>query len=188
MNDYRNKPDQRHEILYGKKKEEYWTCGKCMAVLVERVCMHCTRGQKEETEMSERMNELVKDYNTLTGRSIKRFSSIAEGEQRIMNFKTPPPKKTPAAPGPNARRAEGAKDSWDQDGVAERRSKRNSCTVDGTHYRTIVEAWTVLKLPPGMMIPFRAQLKKTTTATFTHHGASYRFVATPYQSEKEKPA
>lgn len=185
----------KHEQRYGDRIEVYYTCSKCMSIMVEMRCVHCSKKlktQAEEDAMSEQMDALVKEYNEITGKNIKRFASIGIGEQRLAaarfkkdNPSTPPPPK----PEPAVKKARRAKDvqksdavrqSWDDPKVAAQRGKRHSAVVEGHGtYKSVWWAFDALGLPKGQVIGFRKRLKAAHKGTFEHEGKAYHFTLAP---------
>jgi len=183
----------KHEQRYGDRVEVYYTCSKCMAVMVEMRCVHCSKKiktQAEEDAMSEQMDALVREYNDITGRNIKRFASIGIGEQRLAAAKfkrdnptaPPPPKPTVKKPRrkKDEQKSDAVRQSWDDPKVAAQRGKRHCAVVEGHGtYKSVWWAFDALGLPKGKVIGFRKGLKDTFKATFEHEGKAYHFTLAP---------
>lgn len=116
------------------------------------------------------MQDVVAEYNSLTGQNIKRFATVEIGEKRIALAKAskpvPQPKVKPTAP----KMEKPAKVK------AEARGHKQRITVDGTPHRSVAEAFDALGLPMGKHIKFRAKLKASGKETFEHEGKKYHFV------------
>lgn len=135
--------------------------------------------------------ELVAEYNKLTGKSIKKFSSRQAGEQQVANARvstdlkngrehaveksSKQPKQHKAA----GNAAEAIADSWKNKGVAAARSTKNKVKVGGEVYRSVAAAFEALKLPMSKHIAFRAKLKQQGRATFEGH----TFTVVPAEGE-----
>lgn len=141
--------------------------------------------------------ELVAEYNKLTGKSIKKFSSRQAGEQQVANArvstdlkngrehavekssKQPKQPKQPKANKPASTAAESIADSWKDKSVAAARSTKNKVKVGGEVYRSVAAAFEALKLPMSKHIAFRAKLKQQGRATFEGH----TFTVVPAEGE-----
>lgn len=137
-------------------------------------------------------SELVAYYNANSGKTpITKFSDRATAEKRCVDLfetlaaATPPvaeapavtevdvivanPETAPAASGKNAVspvRAAAIAKSWTDPDTAERRSARNSVSVDGIVYRSTKAAFIALGLPIAKHVAFRLTLKERGEATF----------------------
>lgn len=198
MENYRTKvsePIKREfrNSLTGRMEVSY-TCSKCLSVMVEMKCLHCSKKYKtqaEEAAMSEQMDALVKEYNELTGKKIKRFASVAIGQQRVEQARfrkenpTAPPPPKPEAPrkrrvAKDPDRSDSARRSWDDEKTAAQRGKRHSAQVEGHGtYKSVWQAFEALGLPMGRAIIFRKELKQAMKKTFEHNGKQYNFVLVP---------
>jgi len=138
---------------------------------------------------------LVAEYNRLTGKNIKKFSSRKAAERQVASARTgkilpltnavegkPEPKKAKAKPKTKVSEKEmrehmsaATKKTWKDEAVAKKRAQRHGVNVEGKHYRSVAAAFTALRLPMGRHIPFRMELKKTKRLTFKHGEKSYIF-------------
>jgi hypothetical protein len=117
--------------------------------------------------------DLLGEYNMLTGQNVKRFSSRAEGERRLLKIMQELGAKgaekelamLPEEENPHKRDAinEKIKISWDNPKVREKRLNRQHIKVDGTTYKSVKEAFIKLGMPIGSHIRFRMKLKKAKT-------------------------
>ncbi|HET8686261.1 MAG TPA: hypothetical protein VFM18_06305, partial [Methanosarcina sp.] len=139
----------------------------------------------------------VAEYNQLTGKSIKKFSSRAAGEKQLeaarkaVAPKKPVPVLSPAkSKGKGKQMEQGKKeinvnrskaigDSWNDPAIAEKRTKRDHVSVsyEGNKdiYRSVKEAFEKLGLPLGKHIGFRMILKESKRFIFEHNGKHYDF-------------
>jgi len=121
--------------------------------------------------------ELIAEYNRLTGKNIKRFSTRKAGElqvERMLN--KPNAVKAESAPAEHKNRSLAARESWGSSKVAKARSARDGVKVEGVAYRSVAAAFKELGLPMGKHIPFRAQVKRDGHATFVADGdRKYKF-------------
>jgi hypothetical protein len=205
MERYRSKestPVRKETVsAWSGRTEVSYSCSKCMAVMVDMKCIHCagkTLTEEEKAKMSEQMDALVKEYNELTGKSIKRFASIAIGQQRLDQAKfrkenpdMKPPKKEKAPKVKkvhNEKMSDSVRRSWDDEGVAKRRGQRHSAEVTGhgTH-KSVWHAFKAIGLPLGRVIPFRKELKQKMKMDFEHNGKTYHFQLVP-RAKKTKEA
>lgn len=202
---YRSKgstPVKRERLnnLTGKMEVTY-TCSKCMSIMVEMKCVHCSKKIKTQEEvdaMSAEMDALVTEYNQLTGKAIKRFASITIGKQRLAQVKfrldnpeakpEPKPKKFVRKAARNEKLSDGVRNSWDDEDTAQRRGKRHGAQVNGGEiYKSVWAAFEALKLPLPRVITFRKQLKQKMKADFEYEGKTYAFALVP-RPKKEKEA
>lgn len=138
--------------------------------------------------------ELVVEYNRLSGKSIKKFSSRVAGEKQVAALlakegKAPAPAapakkaakpKSDAPPVEKRSRSEAIKKSWDDRAVYDARSSRThvSVRVDGAPaevFKSVRKAFSALKLPLTQHIPFRMALKAAGTKTLEHDGKKFVF-------------
>lgn len=181
--------------LTGQTEVSY-TCSKCLSVMVEMKCLICakkTKTKEEEAAMSEQMDALVKEYNELTGKQIKRFASVAIGQQRVEKARfqkenpTAPPPPAPEKPrkrrrakSANENLSDGVRKSWTNEATAAQRGKRHSAQVEGHGtYKSVWQAFQAIGLPMGRVINFRKALKVEMKKTFEHDGKQYHFALVP---------
>jgi hypothetical protein len=126
--------------------------------------------------------ELVAEYNRLSGKSIKKFSSRAAGEKQVAALiaKQPiaqkiadkvaklPSKVAPAAPKAPADRSAAIRQSWAVMATHNARSQRDSVEVDGVSYRSTKAAFDALSLPLAGHIRFRMALKASGKRVMEH--------------------
>jgi len=149
-------------------------------------------GQTEEQRMKTidvkkaATNELLSFYNANSGTApVKRFADRKTAERRVealMMSAAKPAKpsamadtakqiikadKKPASP--KTSHSASVKSSWKDKDVATRRSTKHHVSVNGKDYRSVLEAFKVLKLPVSKHIKFRAELKEAGAATFDGH-------------------
>jgi len=147
--------------------------------------------------------ELVAEYNRLSGKSIKKFSSRAAGEKQVTALlgKALPskaevestakvkaaskakPKAKPATPKVPADRSDSIRRSWSvmatniarcaRHNVEVYEEGRKAETLQG--YRSTLAAFTALKLPIGTHIKFRMALKAAGKNVFEHEGTKFHF-------------
>lgn len=189
---------ERLNSMTGKMEVTY-TCSKCMSIMVEMRCLHCSKKVKTQEEadaMSAEMDALVTEYNQLTGKAIKRFASIAIGKQRLEqarfrrdNPDVKPEKKKPVRKAArNEKISDGVRNSWDDEETAQRRGKRHGAQVNGKEiYKSVWAAFEALNLPLSRVITFRKELKQKMTANFEHEGTTYAFALVP-RPKQEKEA
>ena len=198
---YRSTEPVRHERMNTLTNElDIWfTCPKCLSHLIDMKCIHCNKHLKipltpeEEVAMSEKMNALVLEYNTLTGKGVKRFASLAIGQQKLDQARHLIENPKPKVEGNgkpkgkvNEKMSASVRTSWDDEGTAKRRGQRNSCAVEGHGaFRTVGEAFVKLSLPMGRCIPFRGKLKTQKHLAFDHNGKIYNFSIQPYVKKSE---
>jgi len=126
---------------------------------------------------SMRTKDMVAEYNALTGKSITRFSSRAQGERQLANArqfvaerKLFFQEKTMEAQAKNEARSAAVASSWGNEDIRNARSQRNRVLVDGEHeYRSVRAAFQDLGLPLGSHIKFRMLLKSEGNAEFSGH-------------------
>lgn len=103
--------------------------------------------------------ELVAWYNAHSGnKPIKKFVNRATAEMRCAALlaKLDEPKQH----NKSARRVAGAKSSWKDKAIADKRRQRNHVMVDGQEYRSVRQAYELLGLPMKEHIQFRGLLKE----------------------------
>ena len=130
--------------------------------------------------MSE-MNALVNEYNTLTGKSLKRFSSLEEGRARIEKIKEKLSGggKTESFVEGEKKKKAGIKNSWDDPKVRAARSSRVHVTVAGHgEYDSVAKAFIDLKLPKNKIVLFRGRLRDTGKETISDGDKTYEFSIT----------
>jgi len=130
--------------------------------------------------------ELVAEYNRLSGKTIKRFSSRAAGLKALaaLRPKVVKPAKRTKEQSAEAR-SRSAKGSWANAATAKERAKRTGVNVYFAkghrqfvgEYRSVAEAFTDLKLPMGVHIRFRAKVKKEGHAKIEGKQDVYQFCA-----------
>lgn len=114
-------------------------------------------------------SDMVAEYNALTGKSIKKFSSRAAGEKQLTQARA---EKIEAMgddellealgvkpPAKSLTRADGVRKSWSDKNTHDLRSARHRVAVNGVEYRSVRAAFTALDLPLSKHIKFRSQLK-----------------------------
>lgn len=137
--------------------------------------------------------QLVAEYNRLTGKSIKKFSSRAAGEKQVQalidkltasdQLAVVPKKKpkTQANTKVPADRSAAISKSWSKRETHDARSSRTQVSVafngEKTIHRSTAAAFKALKLPMGSHIKFRMALKAEGSKVFEHEGNSYKFTA-----------
>lgn len=105
--------------------------------------------------------ELVTWYNANNSgnKPIKKFVNRATAEMRCaallaqLDEEQEPRNKS-------ARRVAGAKSSWKDKAIADKRRQRNHVMVDGQEYRSVRQAYELLGLPMKEHIQFRGLLKE----------------------------
>lgn len=132
--------------------------------------------------------ELVAEYNQLTGKNTKRFSTRKAGEKQVAAARGKGSASTATVkPGKVAKvtrtrkptgtgdRAASVKESWNVRAVKAARSQRDNVKVDGTDYRSVGAAFKALNLPMGKHIRFRGELKKAGKLAFEHNDHKFNF-------------
>jgi len=160
------------------------------------------------TEMT--TNEMVAEYNKLTGKSIKKFSDRKAGERQLAAARsmadtkkllggkptTPAPeakKETVATPKAAAKkpqprvnidsRSTAIANSWQDKKIAAKRAERSNVSVAGHgQFRSVKEAFEKIGLPLSKHIKFRMHLKAEQTATFEDEGKKFKFTIIEQQS------
>lgn len=154
-------------------------------------------------------SELVAEYNRLSGKSIKKFSSRAAGEKQVTALLDKAPKalftgkalpaakpaKAPRVAKPKvakapANRSESIRRSWSvmatnlarsaRHGVEVYEEGRKAETLQG--YRSTLAAFNALKLPIGTHIRFRMALKAAGKNTIEHEGTKFHFTVVSKKS------
>jgi hypothetical protein len=79
-------------------------------------------------------------------------------------------------PASSASRSEAIAATWKRPEVAAARAKRVSVVVEGVgEFKSVPEAFRLLRLPMGQMIPFRLAIKADGAATITMGNKLYTF-------------
>lgn len=133
--------------------------------------------------------EMIAEYNALTGKSIKKFSSRAAGEKQLSAARDahPQPKKetkvttkenTEVAVGApkSEKRSHAISESWANKKVAAKRARRDNVMVEGVGtFRSVCEAFKKLNLPMNQHIKFRMHVKTDGSGNFETGGKTYHF-------------
>lgn len=136
---------------------------------------------KDVKEMS--TAEMIVEYNLLTKKSIKKFSSREAGEKQLSSARTVAAffsGATPATPIASVKPAKvintkpSAKPSK-KTVNSEAKHVKNNVMVGDKQYNSVMRAFEELKLPLQKHIKFRALLKKEKTAIFEHENKKYSF-------------
>ena len=123
------------------------------------------------------MQEVVAEYNSLTGQNIKRFATVEVGEKRIALAKASKPVPQSKVKCPIV-----IKDAKPVKAKAEPHGHKQRITVDGVPHRSVFMAFESLGLPITKHIKFRAKLKASGKETFEHEGKKYHFVNVKQES------
>lgn len=115
------------------------------------------------------MQEVVTEYNKLTGQNIKRFATVEIGEKRLALAKESKPVPTPKTHKKVVSSAKPGKQ------VASTAGHKQRVTVNGNPYRSVFVAFEMLGLPIGKHIKFRGKLKASADEVFEHDGKKYHF-------------
>jgi hypothetical protein len=119
--------------------------------------------------MIETMAQLVGEYNRLTGKTIKRFKSKAEGVQLVADARA-------VAIPPTRPRSAATKASWKVKTIAKARAVRTPVIVQGHgEFSSVAKAFNALNLPRNGRIRFRMALKAAGIRAYTHEGTTYTF-------------
>lgn len=130
--------------------------------------------------------EMVAEYNALTGKAIKKFSSRAAGEKQLAAARSAQPqptsekkqmttKETPIAP-KSEKRSVAISESWSKKDIAEKRARRDNVLVEGVGtFRSVCEAFKKLNLPMNQHIKFRMTVKHDGSGKFEMNGKTYNF-------------
>lgn len=129
---------------------------------------------------------MVAEYNSLTGKSIKKFSSRAAGEKQLEAARTKAGVaaikevvakvvKAKVEKKETTNRADAIKKSWADPKVAAARSERTHVKASGKMFRSVKQAFEELGLPLEKHIRFRMQLKQVAEMTFNHEGRTIKF-------------
>lgn len=129
---------------------------------------------------------MVAEYNSLTGKSIKKFSSRAAGEKQLEAARTKAGVaaikevvakvvKAKVEKKETTNRADAIKKSWTDPKVAAARSERTHVKASGKMFRSVKQAFEELGLPLEKHIRFRMQLKQVAEMTFNHEGRTIKF-------------
>lgn len=127
--------------------------------------------------------EILAEYNGLTGKNVKKFSSRKAGEKQLTAARAAKPHSngTPAATNgdiqpKNKKRSAAQRESWNDAKVAKKRAQRDGVHVTGVgDFKSVKAAFIAQRLPLGKHIPFRALLKKEGTANFEHNDKKIHF-------------
>lgn len=116
--------------------------------------------------------QLVAEYNAGSGKPpIKKFVDRATAERRVEELRAKLADKPLPLP-KNVRfpkRAAAIRDSWENEEVRARRSKRECVSVQGVIYKSTKAAFKVLGLPPNKCIAFRGKLKAAGILKYGEH-------------------
>ena len=113
--------------------------------------------------------EMLKKYESVTGRAINRFSSRAAGELQLARameraenkLKGKRKMNTTGAAADQAKRSEGTKRSWQDEQINFLRRQRNGVAVEGKgEFRSVKAAFEELELDLKKHIKFRIALKR----------------------------
>lgn len=128
--------------------------------------------------------EMIAEYNRLTGKNIKKFSSRAAGEKQLIAAR----KKHGPEKVETVGRAEAVRESWNVKKTAAARSKKDNVAVEGHgEFRSVKQAFEKLKLPIGKHIRFRGELKSAGKLAFEYNNHTFKFTVVK-QQELEKSA
>lgn len=134
--------------------------------------------------------EMVAEYNVLTGKNIKKFSSRAAGEKQLAKARSEVSStsqvaakrarrdnvKIYKAPAKSVNRSKSISESWNNPEVAAKRARRDSVKVSGVGvFRSVLEAFKSLNLPQSKHIKFRMALKQVGSGMFEYGGKTYEF-------------
>lgn len=128
--------------------------------------------------------EMVAEYNALTGKTIKKFSSRAAGEKQLEEArqaaqpapKTKAPKAECSTDELHDLRSQAVAATWQDANIAARRKERSAVEVKGHgEFRSVKAAFDALELPLGKHITFRLRLKQEGSSLFVHDGKKYEF-------------
>lgn len=137
--------------------------------------------------------EMVAEYNKLTSKSIKKFSSRAAGEKQLAKARefmvvakavvagaASVKVVVTKAPAVSNTRSKGISESWNNPEVAAKRAQRHNVKVvlDGKEkgvFRSTLEAFKKLNLPQSGHIKFRMALKATGQKEFVSGKHTYQF-------------
>lgn len=138
--------------------------------------------------------QLVAEYNRLTGKSIKKFSSRAAGEKQVQKLidalveKPVLPKKKPKTARnmkTPADRSEAIRRTWIERDVYEARSSRTRVSVrvdDAVEtFKSTKAAFVKYGFPLGSHIKFRMALKAEGRKDYVWEGKTYQFTVVSQQ-------
>lgn len=108
-------------------------------------------------------SELVAFYNSRAEKPVKKFVNRATAEARVTAILEA---DEAAKNAPTRTLSKAIADSWKNPEIAAKRSTRNSVKANGVEYRSVREAFRVLRLPIAKHIPFRMALKAAGKAVF----------------------
>lgn len=120
--------------------------------------------------------EMVVEYNSLTGKSIKKFSSRAAGEKQLEKARAEHVVRAEETEDKNDNKpravnkeklSEAIAKSWENPETHLKRSRRDSVMVEGKgHFNSVRDAFNKLNLPLEKHIKFRMELKVSRSAEF----------------------
>ena len=127
--------------------------------------------------------EMVAEYNTLTGKSIKKFSSRAVGDSQLAKARAEASTtehtqdgKIYKAPPKSMLRSKAISESWASEKIAKKRARRDNVAVEGVGtFRSVHEAFKKLNLPLNQHIKFRMALKQDGNGVFETGDKKYHF-------------
>ena len=175
--------------------------------------------------------DMVAEYNALTGKSVKKFSSRAAGEKQLAALRAVQPQQElkveehfvkelgishcpccgthlsngyttntdqrendlplldkheylclgcggefgPLIKGRSVKRSAAISESWADEAVAAKRSRRDQVMADGNLYRSVRAAFVALKLPLEQHIKFRMALKESGVGVYEHGDKEHEF-------------
>ncbi len=123
------------------------------------------------------MQELVQEYNTLTGESVKRFATIEDGMKRLEKAKARLAKFSKRDTRDQAMSAK-IRTTWDRPEVARARRGRVGVIVNGVQYKSLMKAFKGLGIEkPVGAVRMRARLRKDGKSIYVHEGTTYVFTA-----------
>jgi hypothetical protein len=150
-------------------------------------------------------DDLLNEYNTLTNKSLTKFATRLKGEKMLetarvkANEKAEKQAKKEADKQAKAElkllakvkevreltpeelkaqhdaRSAAISNSWNNPEVAAKRAARNTVSVDGTIFGSVLKAFQALQLNVKKHIAFRAILKEDGKADFVQDGTTYHF-------------
>jgi len=170
--------------------------------LTEMVKVNNRNGGKEVSKFrdraagEERLDELLESFPTFAGAPVPDAPAAPRKGKGKKAAPKPSPKgeNVPAKPAKAPRKAKGVIDdaptapkarnngagvteSWKRKDVYAKRITRHRVSVNGTEYRSTMQAFQALDLPLGGHIKFRIALKEAGSATFEHNNEKYKFKA-----------
>ncbi len=136
-----------------------YICMRHLCVVVNNKC-HLCEPKSPTQEVSVEMQQLVKAFNDLTGKTLKRFSSLEAGQRRLAKVQA-----TKAAP----------KIPLTGSIPADRRN-RYAVIMTGAHtgeYTSLKKALIAANLPRKKLIKWRTELRTTRHLTIVNGDATY---------------